>query len=246
MIFLILLVLTGCSKDANDEDSKNTGNNLSLGMSANDLLSEDKFTSMQVEVLYTPNAEPTAATLQEVKAFLEEHTYKSNGISVSSRMIDPIDREVFSISEVKKIETEHRSTFNAGDEISVLILFVDGKSENQKNNKLVLGTAYKNTSMVIFSSTTSQLAESTGISQDEIEATTIKHEFGHLFGLVDNGSPAQSEHEDAESKSHCNVEGCIMVAAIEFGSGALKMMEKKAVTGFDASCRKDLQANGGR
>ncbi len=243
---LILLVLTGCSQDTNDDDSKNTGNNLSLGMSANDLLSEEKFTSMQVEVLYTPNAEPAAATLQEVKKFLKEHTFKPNGISISPRMIDPIDKDIFTISEVKKIETDYRSSFNAGDEISVLILFVDGKSENQKNNKLILGTAYKNTSMVIFSQTTSHLAETTGISKDEIEATTIKHEFGHLFGLVDNGSPAQSQHEDGESKSHCNVEGCLMVAAIEFGSGAVKMMQKQAVTGFDASCRKDLQANGGR
>jgi predicted Zn-dependent protease len=77
----------------------------------------------------------------------------------------------------------------------------------------------------------------------------MRHEFGHLFGLVNNGTPAQSDHEDTTpgSKAHCKVEGCLMVASLEFGNSALGVLEGANVSAdFDEKCRLDLKANGGK
>lgn len=247
LLILALVLFPGCTKD-NDENLPGAANNLSLGISSNDLLSQEKYTSMKVEITYVTGYEPSATTLTNIKTFLEEHTNKPGGISLEKRAINSMGGGPYTISEVKEIEDESRSAFNSGKEIAVFILFIDGKSATQEDgNKLILGTAYKNTSMVIYEKTIKELSETSGLSKSDIESTTIMHEFGHLFGLVDNGSPAQSDHEDIENKSHCNVENCLMVASVEFGTGTIKMLQKRTEPiQFDDSCRLDLRANGGR
>ncbi|GHA40067.1 hypothetical protein GCM10007103_21890 [Salinimicrobium marinum] len=243
--FILVITVSGCTKDS-DENLHNSSNNLNLGVSSNDLLSDEKYTSLKLEVAYVKDYEPSPSTLNNIKSFLEEHINKPNGISLVTKEIQSTGSGPFSIEQVKKIEDETRTSFNSGNKISVYLLFLNGKSDSQKDNKLILGTAYKNTSMVIYGETIHRLSETSGISKSEIESTTIMHEFGHLFGLVDNGSPAQSDHEDTESKSHCNVPSCLMVATVEFGHGTLKMIEKGQAIGFDESCRHDLRANGGK
>ena len=243
--FIVIAMVLACTKDS-DENLPNSGNNLKLGISSRDLLSDEKYTSLKLEVAYVKGHEPSTSTLNNIKSFLEEHTNKPNGISLVKKEIDSTGSGSFSLEQVKKIEDETRTFFNSGNQISVYLLFLNGKSDSQKDNKLILGTAYKNTSMVIYEETIQRLSETSGISKSTIESTTIMHEFGHLFGLVDNGSPSQSNHEDPESKSHCNVPSCLMVATVEFGHGTLKMIGKGQEIGFDESCRHDLRANGGK
>ena len=242
---LLLFVFTGCTTD-NDENEKGKANNLSLGVSANDLLSDQKYTSLKIELLYINGYEPTPATLSETRSFLQTYTHKPNGISITTRAIPSPGGGPYEISEIVDLEKENRTVFTSGKEIGVFIFFADGKSATEEGNKLVLGTAYRNTSMVIFEQTVKELSEQTKLPQGEIESTTIKHEFGHLFGLVDNGSPAQSVHEDTESKSHCNVNNCLMVAKVEFGSGTTDLLKSNHAVEFDGSCLRDLRANGGR
>lgn len=243
---VLLILLPGCSKDISDEKSLSASNNLSLGVSANDLLSQETYTSLRLEVIYVSDFAPSPTTLDQIKAFLEEYTYKPGGINIVTKAISSPGGGSYEISEISNIETESRSAFTTGEEIAVSILFLDGKSATQEDGKLILGTAYKNTSMVIFEETIRKLSTTSGIARSEIESTTIKHEFGHLFGLVDNGSPAQSAHEDSESKSHCDVASCIMVASVGFGKGAIDLLKNKQSVTFDPKCRQDLQSNGGR
>jgi hypothetical protein len=71
------------------------------------------------------------------------------------------------------------------------------------------------------------------------------HEFGHLMGLVNLGTPLQSAHEDANSDNHCNVDGCLMFFEIN-GGNVLDMMNMTAIPELDPQCIADLQANGGK
>ena len=94
--------------------------------------------------------------------------------------------------------------------------------------------------------------QSAQISNADVEAATLNHEFGHLFGLVDLGSPQVNDHEDTEAEHHCNVTGCLMRAELQFGGGIMSMLESRTAKGLtvapdlDAECILDLQANGGR
>ena len=246
ILFFLLIVFSGCSTDNDENGEAGKANKLSLGVSANDLLSDQKFTSMKIEVLYVEGFEPTSTTLNEIRSFLQTYTHKPKGITIATQAIPSPGGGPYEISEIVDLEKEHRTIFTSGKEIGVFLFFADGKSATEEDNKLVLGTAYRNTSMVIFQQTVKELSETTRLPQGKIESTTIKHEFGHLFGLVDNGSPAQSAHEDSESKSHCSVSNCLMVAKVEFGSGTTDLLKSSHAVEFDHSCLLDLRANGGR
>ncbi len=72
--------------------------------------------------------------------------------------------------------------------------------------------------------------------------TLLEHEFGHLMGLVDQGSPMQVNHKDAANGAHCDKPDCLMYYNVEAGfTGTLS-----AVPSLDANCIADLKANGGK
>lgn len=251
LILALLLSLMGCSRDEEKKENTKAGNILNLGASAGDLLGDHKYTSLVIEVAYVPGSEPSAGSLEELKGFLEGYIHKPDGISIVTTAIDVSGIGPYSISEVAEIESKHRTYYNEGDQLAVFIFFANGRSEAEEPNKVILGTAYRNTSMVIFEETIRKMAAgSPFVSRNAITSTTLKHEFGHLFGLVDNGSPAQSEHMDTSSRSHCNVEGCLMAATVEFGKGAIEYIKSVQTGtknhGFDDKCLADLIANGGK
>lgn len=252
LLYLILLVgLMGCSREEEKRENTKAGNMLNLGASAGDLLGDHNFTSLVIEVAYVQGSEPTASALEELRSFLKEYIHKPGGISIVTTAIEVAGTGPYSISEVAEIERRHRTYYNEGDQLAVFIFFANGRSEAEEANKVILGTAYRNTSMVLFEETIRKMAEGAPyVSENAITSTTLKHEFGHLFGLVDNGSPAQSEHMDASSRSHCNVDGCLMAATVEFGKGAIEYIKSSQTSsknhGFDDKCHSDLIANGGK
>lgn len=251
-IMLVLAVL-GCSRDTVDPRNPKSGNLQALGTSARDLLSDEEYTSMIIEVAFVQGYEPSTAALDELEGFLNTYTHKPGGISLVKTAIEVPDNGPYSISEVAELEKKHRNHFNEGDRLAVFIFFANGiSSEDEKSeedmDKVTLGTAYRNTSMVLYEQTLRNIASEMRISKNEVTAATLQHEFGHLFGLVDNGSPAQSDHLDPENKAHCNVGGCLMTALVEFGSGMAKYVKtrNKSSHVFDAQCHADLIANGGK
>lgn len=251
--FLLLctfLLLTGCSVEESGSKTSTPSNDLPLGASAHDLLSDEVYTSLKIELVYVTGFEPTGEAISHLRGFLEKYVSKPDGISISSSAIPSPKVGSYSLDEIKAVEKKHRTAFTSGKTIAVFIFFADDKSESAGQTKLVIGKAYKNTSMVIFEKEIQGMVSgSSKISRSEIEHTTMRHEFGHLFGLVNNGTPAQSDHEDSDpaSQAHCNVEGCLMVASLEFGNSTLGFLEDEELSAdFDAKCKLDLKANGGK
>lgn len=248
----IAIFLFSCSDPDENEEGKNpeinkSANLKALGDSATELLSDGKFTSMNIEIVYVNGYAPSEKTLANFKKFLEARTYKPDGIRISLRAVNSSGKSPFDIEEIAEIENEHRTIYNAGDEISVYIYVTDGRSEKDKENEFTLGSAFRNTSMVIFGETIEKFADRPNApSKSDIEAAVFNHEFGHLFGLVDIGTEPQSDHLDKDNAGHCNIEGCLMEASIEFGSGIIDEIEGGRVPKLDAHCIRDLQAAGGR
>lgn len=247
--FILFSFLYSCTNDGSDDDTgiDKTANLRSLGSSANDLLSDERFTSMNIEIVYVNGYAPTTEALAEFKSFLESRVYKPDGIQITLRSVASSGKAPFEIDEIVDIEKEHRSAYNAGDEIAVFIYFADGSNEKDEDNRFVLGSAFRNTSMVIYGETIKNFSNRTGSPErSEIEAAVLNHEFGHLFGLVDLGTEQQSDHKDDDNEGHCNVSGCLMQASIEFGGGIVDVIEGGQVPGLDDQCILDLQVNGGK
>ena len=83
-------------------------------------------------------------------------------------------------------------------------------------------------------------------SLEVLETTVVNHEFGHLLGLVNAGSPLQSDHQDTEHGKHCTEQDCLMYYTAETGEGIINMLSGGSVPSLDAQCIADLQANGGK
>lgn len=249
--FLILsfLLIIGCDDDdpttLPTNGIENAANKQPLGTSASELLSSDEFLSLRVEIAYPQGFRPTQATIDMLIPFLEERLNKPDGITLVETIIDTDEEAPYDINEIVAIEDATRTVFNNGDELGVWLFFSDGRSTGDNGNSVVLGSAYRNTSMVIYEKTIMDLEDTsiTPIDRTLIETSTMRHEFGHIFGLVNIGTPLTADHEDEDNARHCNVENCLMffqtVANIYNTSNAASLPE------FDELCIQDLQANGG-
>ncbi|APG60081.1 hypothetical protein [Christiangramia salexigens] len=246
-----IVVLISCSK----EDSTNPRNggidksaNLkALGTSATELLSDVSFTSMNIEIAYVEGNRPADEAINIFRNFLEARTHKPDGIRINLRAVSSSGQAPFTIDEIVQIEKSERTAYNAGDEIAVWIYFADGSNEKDTNEKFVLGSAFRNTSMVIYEKTIKDFANRTGApSRAIIEAATLNHEFGHLFGLVDLGTTPVSDHEDPNNEGHCVSDNCLMRASIEFGGGVVDVINGSEVPKLDEACRNDLISVGGK
>lgn len=248
-VLVLFLILSGCTKDdpTGENGIDRNANLKALGTSAKDLLDDEKFTSMRVEVAYVTGNEPSPTTLSNLKSFLQQRTHKPDGITILTRAVTSSGKAPFSINEIADIEKEIRTTFNTGDEISVFIYYADGSNENDSSTKKVVGSAYRNTSVVIYAATVNSISgRINGPDKVTVESTVLHHEFGHLFGLVNLGTPLQTAHEDDTSKGHCDVEGCLMNANVQFGTDLIDMVDDNNIPRFDDECLRDLLAIGGK
>lgn len=258
-LYLIIGLLTffmGCSSSSDDEIPQEpvatvvdrpvdrSANLLAAGDSANDILSNDSFDAMRVEIAYVVGFRPTQDAMDEFVAYLRRHTFKEEIEIVFTELESPEEEEL-TIQQIANIETENRTVYNDGETIGIYIYFADAPSEGDEEDEglVTLGAVYRNTSMVIYESTVRRLGNfSTLISDADIETATLNHEFGHLFGLVNLGTPAINDHEDiirddddepvldsagnTMGNSHCNVPGCLMQAQLQFGGPSSSLLAR--------------------
>ncbi|MEC3906978.1 membrane metalloprotease [Tamlana sp. 2201CG12-4] len=249
ILLIITTFISACSKDNAIEGEQPQSinkilNRQSTGSSAHDLLSDDNFTSMVIELVYVEGFEPTQSAIDNLLSFLDNRTFKPNGITIEKRSIPSPGKNIYTIEDVADIERDLREKFNTSNQIAVWALFIDGKSDKDVDNKVVLGTAYWNTSFVIYEDTVQSLSNSPfKPNRSTLESSVINHEFGHILGLTNLGSPMQSEHEDLEHPKHCNVESCLMHWTSE---SVTLISTMNSIPQLDAQCIADLRANGGK
>ena len=247
----LFLSLGSCSKVDDATDSlvaANVNNNKQqTGSSANDLLSDQKFKSMVIEVVYVNGFEPSVQSITNFVNFLTARSFKPGGISVIKRSIASPGSSPYTNEEIVGIEDANRTKFNTADQIAVWAFFADGKSSKDTDSSVILGTAYRNTSFVIYEQTVQGLSDSPfKPSRSLLETTVITHEFGHILGLTNLGTTLQSNHEDAAHPKHCIEKTCLMFWSAETGSGIGNMVSSGMAPQLDAQCIADLRANGGK
>lgn len=252
LITLAIALLASCSQEDSTNQTSAEGNLISnnqkaTGSSANDLLSDAAFKSMVIEVVYVKGFEPSASSISNFVAFLNARTYKPGGITVVKREIASPGKKSYTNQDIVAIEDANRTKYNTSDQIAVWAFFADAKSVSNTDTAVVLGTAYRNTSFVIYEKTIQGLSDSPfEPNRSLLETTVITHEFGHILGLTNLGTALQSNHEDPEHTKHCNVASCLMYWSAESGSGIANMVSGGSAPQLDAQCIADLRANGGK
>lgn len=253
---VIFLILFSCSsEEENSINNPNQGNPSTntidnrqpTGSSSNDLLSATQFKKVILEIAYIEGFEPLESTKENLKTFINNRMFKPQGVEVVSTEIQETGKTEYSINDIVELENQHRTKYNSENTLAVWLLFVNGNSTNNTSSGSVLGTAYYNTSFVIFEETIREFSNSAFEPERSLlEATVVNHEFGHLLGLTNLGANLQSDHEDADHPKHCNVESCLMYWAAETSQGIGNLFSSGQVAELDAQCIADLQANGGK
>ena len=215
---------------------------LNPGSSAKDFLRNLNYRSLKIEIQYMPSLKLTSGSIDYLKNFLQERLNKPDGIIIEQKEIYPTIKTVFSLLDLESIEDRNRQAFTNNQELTAYILVVDGSYESIN----ALALSYRNTSMCIFGEPLKYY--SIGSDYDakaRTEAMLLEHEFGHLFGLVNNGTFMVSNHEDAINTRHCLNYNCLMHHTLESYT-RIFAKELREIPLLDANCVSDLKANGGK
>ncbi len=202
---------------------------LASGDSGTDILSNETYTTLLIEIGYVTGFRPTTRAIADLTDYLTQRTFKEN-IEITYLELDSPAEDDLTLHEIADLEEDNRTAYTSGSTLAIYIYFADAPAEGDDldSGLVTLGAVYRNTSMVIHEKTVRELASrSFTISDTDVETTTLNHEFGHLFGLVDLGATmvndhqSQSENDEGQlvGDNHCNVNGCLMRAELQFGGG---------------------------
>lgn len=248
----VLFLLPACGRDAAKAappSLESPGDDyLRPGDLALDYVTDDRFTSLLVEVDFVEGATPTEEALERLEEVLRLRLRKPGGVrAVIDTEIPALEaRRLWRDRDIRALELAYRHHFSgephAPEEAVLWVVYLGGASEHDADGR-ALGLAIGSSQIAVF-------AESVAASvlpEERVaaEALTLVHEAGHIFGLVNNGVPMGRDHEDPLHPYHDaegSDPGCVMHFAIE--SGSLLDLEDTPLD-FGPRCRRDLQAVGG-
>ena len=232
VVSTLFFISWSCSKsDVTQLDYK------SLGSSAKDFLVESTYTALNIEIAYMPGYQPDATALQNLTSFLAARLNKSGGITINTRQIATDNVNTYTLQNLVASEKKNRTLFTGGQTLTTFILVTDSSYSVAPT---ALGVSYWNTSMAFFGAKINKASGGIGqMSRTNLWTTVLEHEFCHLMGLVNAGTPMVTAHG---SDSHCNNTSCLMNSTVQTTGGN----SISAYPSLDANCLADLKANGGK
>lgn len=232
LLVLLTILGTSCQKeDLPQFDYRK------LGASANDILSDKTYSSIEIEISSMPGLTLADTVLNHVKNYLSSVSNKPAGIRYIPRTFSRTVASPITLNEVVSLEKDVRTNFTRGNVLAIHIMVVDAEYQTAD----ILGISYWNTSMCIFGKAIDKFSGKPGLlSRNQLLITLIEHEVGHLLGLVDQGTPMVTPHKSTNG-AHCTNSSCLMYYVIETAGSV-----NTPIPVLDANCRNDLRANGGK
>lgn len=240
LLLAILAFVASCDRSPSGTTTPPYSHALSPGDSNEDLVTGGAFHRLVIEIVYMPEHAPSPFALDQLGGFLDRWLDKSEIVINTPRQIASGGQASYSAEDVRALEAEHRTAFSdpeAGT-LATFNIVVDGEYISES----VLGIAYYNTSTAYFGGTIARI--SGGLTQPrrrDVEATIWLHEYGHLMGLVDIGTPMQEAHRDHPNGAHCTEDACIMYHAFN-NADLLGNLLGLDIPDLDSFCEADLRA----
>ena len=209
VMLMISTGLSGCFGEDSQDVQKGIPGGLTLAC-----LSDDKYTSMVVEIDYESGYMPEQSSTDLLKTRLEQVCNKPQGIEILLTQTNFEHEGQWSSNDVReKGWSEKSSNPQSGSTLYWQAIFPSGQYANDG----VLGVAVDASTVAIFGEAVDD-AEGPIFnrpSAEEIENSVLVHEFGHLLGLVNLVYQSPVDHEDEEHEGHSNNEDSVMYWAIE-------------------------------
>jgi hypothetical protein len=208
------LLLAGCRSLERFEPE-----NLFAGTRPGDYLSAREYSRLVIEVL--PVEGVAAYGGVDLEAVARAQCNKPGGVSLVTR--EAIPRALawprkWTDAKLLALRDRWATQRTRGETVVLHVLFVPGGYED----------GYTTTGGVVFTHDLICIFPDVGMAP-RLAAVVAIHEFGHILGLVNNGTPARSDHGD---DGHCKTPACVM-----FESSSAPGV----TTAFDAACLEDLR-----
>jgi hypothetical protein len=211
-----------------------------------DFLTANLYTTLNIEVVYVEGYQPSPAALNNVVAFLSQRLNKSGGVTVTQRTMPATGRVNIDLDGIRAIERAQRKTVTSGKTLTAWIMFLDTEYTESTSTSKVLGITYGASSIAIFEKSVYSYVQPDMPSRATLETVVLDHEFGHILGLVDNGTPMVTPHKDPDHGSHCSNTACLMYWKTEENVNLNDVLGTDTYPTLDANCLADLKAAGGK
>lgn len=244
LVLLFLLVVISCGKQA-PQKSSTTKQNVSALFKAQEI---------QVKVYYEIGAEPYISDTpileywtileQNLKALFTGRTIEPN-IIVPKTLQDmtsmPASGDVsWTVNDVIALSKKMATSSSAS---TFEIFFLNGFSAE---NNGIIGFHINGTRTIAVFKDVIRATGPNPLVPQYVEQSTLVHEMGHALGLVNNGVPMKTNHQDKAHGAHCNIAECVMFWANEGTTSLMQFAQEAALKGtiimFDDKCLKDTRS----
>lgn len=161
--------------------------------------------------------------------------------------IGDVPDEALTVADMLALAQAHRQGKDTQTEKTYYVLFVSGNlSDDNGPNQNILGVSIGNTGVIVMFKDVIRGASGLSNVQRYVEQSTMVHELAHGIGLVNNGVPLTSAHQDSTHGAHCTNDACVMYWQNEGASAMTAWATQYVLTSntilFKADCLADVDA----
>ena len=216
-VFLILIyvvsIFTGCAQSINDPASTQAENSRIIFLNS--------ITQFKVSVFYEVGAEPytgvltlTNTTWDATRVSFEQlfstHTARTVVVPTTlGAMTGIADQNKTSWTGVELLDLAKQiaPSLSTGNNVTMTVIFLNGLYDGSSSTLGLHFTGYPYA--FVFKDVVAGVGGG-ATAQRYIEQATVVHELGHAVGLVNNGVPMVTTHEDSAHKHHSTNSNCVM------------------------------------
>jgi len=271
-VFLLLLLfglaaLPGCSSSGHSGDHEDTARPVGQTDLAHDPLAFNLVAfytscrSITVHVAYEPDALPYTGVTEkgmEYWSILESNLYAL----FFGRIIQPDISVPKDLAHMEQIQEQGRQSWTQEQIIALAssiwdtpqtvtsaelyALFINGYFRDDEGvHQNIIGLSLGGIPVVAIFKDVIALSGFTQVMNSFMEQAVLVHEFGHAAGLVNNGVPMVSAHEDLEHPRHCVNEDCVMYWENERDNLIFfihRIVSTDSLIVFDENCLQDANS----
>lgn len=181
--------------------------------------------TLTIEVAYEQGAEPydfnaggeniwafTEMNIESLFVFrpIQIDVFVPTGIAAMTQ-ISAQNKNSFTANDILNLAARYRTSEGTNDDGNIFVLFLNGyfmQDDTVRQN--IAGVHITGTTVVAVFKPIVTTSHVTKIVREFVEQSIVIHETGHALGLVKNGLPLTSSHQDTDHGAHCKNAACVM------------------------------------
>ncbi len=223
----VVFLVNGCTRNQTTDG----GRAMQQSISQNTF--SDTVQNFNVNVFYETGAAPYVGTIgltanqtwditkTSYQALFQNHNGRTVAVPTTLAQMTQIPdqlRSSWTSNDLIQLGNQYAPALVNNRQIGVSVFFLNGTFEGDSN---ILGVHLTGVQYAFVFKDVVVNAGGDSVSQRYVEQATVVHEIGHTVGLVNNGVPMVTNHEDSAHSHHTTRTSCVMHWTVESRSNIL-------------------------